>query len=255
MQRTYLSVVIPCYNEESNIRKGVLVKIIKFLKSKKFPWEMIIVDDGSTDKSLDLLEKFTKENPGVVLLRNPHLGKAAAVITGVLRGRGQYILFSDLDQATPISELNKILPYFEKGYQIVIGSRNSERRGAPFSRVLMARGFMILRDLFLGVKGIYDTQCGFKAFTKKAAKDLFKSLKVYAKSREIKGSMVSAGFDVELLYLAKKRGYPVKEVPVIWNYVETRRVSPIKDSWDGFLDLIKIKINDLKGKYDRKKTK
>ena len=113
----------------------------------------------------------------------------------------------------------------------------------------MARGFAILRGLFLGLKGISDTQCGFKAFKKEAAWDLFKRLKLYRKKRKVKGAMVTAGFDIETLLLAKKRGYKIKEIPVSWHYVETRRVSPIRDSWEGLKDLLKIKINDLKGVY------
>lgn len=247
----FLSIVIPCYNEEKNIRLGALAKLVNYLKSQTYPWEVIIVDDGSADRSIALIEEFIKKHSGFSLIKNPHQGKAATVITGMLKAVGKYVLFSDLDQATPVNELEKFLPWFEKGFDIVIGSRNTTRQGAPISRLIMARGFMVLRTLILGLSGITDTQCGFKAFKKEVVKNLFNKLKLYdGRKRTVSGSMVTAGFDIELLFLAKKQGYKIKEVPVVWRYVETRRVSPIKDSWYGFLDLIKIRLNDLRGLYD-----
>jgi len=209
-----------------------------------------VVDDGSTDGSVEFAEKFTKDNPKFKLIKDNHMGKAAAVTTGVLLAEGEYILFTDMDQATPIEELDKILPFFEKNYDIVIGSRDSKRRGAPWTRLVMARGMIALRTIIVGISGISDTQCGFKAFRNEVAKKLFRKISdINNGFGEILGSKVSAGFDVELLYLAQKMGYKIKEVPVSWLYVETRRVSPIKDSLDGLIDLIKIKINALSGVY------
>lgn len=251
MEEIFLSVVIPCYNEEKNLRRGALEKVENYLRSQKYPWEVIVVDDGSTDESISLIQKFIADNPGFSLIKNPHQGKAATVITGILAASGKYVLFSDLDQATPISEIDKFLPWFEKGFDVIIGSRNTTRQGAPFSRILMARGFMILRSLILGLGDITDTQCGFKAFKNEVAKKLFSRLKLYGQGKIVSGSMVSAGFDIETLFLAKKAGYKIKEVPVEWHYVETRRVNPIKDSWYGFLDLIKIRLNSLRGLYEK----
>lgn len=246
----YLSVVIPCYNEETNLEARVLTKVNDFLKKKKYDWEVLVVDDGSTDKSKELIKRFIKNNHKFSLIENPHQGKAAAVITGMLKATGKYLLFSDLDQATPIEELDKLLPWFDKGYDVVIGSRNSERRGAPLSRLAMARGFMLLRNLLLGLPGISDTQCGFKAFRKETAHKLFKKLKLYKETGKVEGSHVTAGFDIELLFIAKKMGFKIREVPVVWRYVETRRVSPVRDSWEGLMDLVRIKINDLRGVYE-----
>lgn len=241
----------------ANLQKGVLDKVEHFLNKKKFNYEVIVVDDGSTDGSVEFVEEFTKENPKFKLLKNSHLGKAGAVTAGMLTGEGQYILFTDMDQATPIEELEKLLPYFDEdlpagrqGYDIVIGSRNSQRRGAPWTRLLMARGMMVLRSVIVGVKGISDTQCGFKMFKKEVAQKLFQKVNdLHHGFVRVSGSSVSAGFDVELLYIAQKMGYKIKEVPVRWLYVETRRVNPIKDSIDGFLDLLKIKASDIKGVY------
>lgn len=249
MDKLYLSVIIPSYNEMANLQKGVLDKIEHFLDKQKFEYEVIIVDDGSNDGSMEFEEKFIKDNSRFKLIKNPHLGKAGAVTSGMLNAKGRYALFTDMDQATPIEELNKLLPFADK-YDIVIGSRNSHRKGAPFTRVLMAKGMMVLRSVIVGVKGIGDTQCGFKLFRKDVSDELFSKLqKFHHGYKTISGSSVKAGFDVELLFLALKMKYKIKEVPVDWLYVETRRVSPIKDSIEALEDLILIKLNDIMGKY------
>lgn len=235
----------------TNLQKGVLDKVENLLSKKKYTYEVIVVDDGSTDGSVELVEGFIKENQNVMLVKNQHLGKAGAVTTGVLKANGEYILFTDMDQATPIEELDKLLPFVQKGFDVVIGSRNSRRKGAPWTRLLMARGMMILRTWIVGIKGVSDTQCGFKMFRHAAAMKLFRRMyELHRGFKKVSGSSVSAGFDVELLYLAQKIGYSIKEVPVNWLYVETRRVSPLKDSIDGLVDLLSIKISDIKGKYN-----
>lgn len=249
MSKVYLSVVIPSYNEMANLQKGVLDKVDHFLDKQKFIYEVLISDDGSTDGSIEFSEKFVKENPKFKLIKNSHLGKAGAVTSGMLNASGEYVLFTDMDQATPIEELNKLLPFADK-YDIVIGSRSSQRKGAPWTRLLMAKGMMILRSLIVGVRGISDTQCGFKLFKKDVSNNLFSKLQTFHHGyKKISGSSVKAGFDVELLFLAQKMGYKIKEVPVEWLYVETRRVSPIKDSIEALEDLTTIKLNDISGKY------
>lgn len=234
----------------ANLRKGVLDRVEKFLKGQKYEYEVVIVDDGSTDGSIEFVEDFIKGNSDFKLIKNPHMGKAGALTTGMLAGQGKYVLFTDMDQATPIEELIKLLPHAEKGFDIVIGSRNANRKGAPWTRLLMARGMMLIRTIVVGLNGISDTQCGFKLFTQEASRELFsKILKLHNGFKKIHGSSVSAGFDVEVLYLAKKLDYKIKEVPVEWLYVETRRVNPIKDSLDALMDLARIKKNSLSGKY------
>ncbi len=249
MNNIFLSVVIPSYNEMANLQKGVLDKVEHYLSKQKYSYEVIVVDDGSNDGSTEFEEKFAKENSKFRLLKNQHLGKAGAVTAGMLFAKGEYALFTDMDQATPIEELEKILPFVTK-YDIVIGSRNSTRKGAPFSRLLMAKGMMVLRSVIVGVQGINDTQCGFKLFRNEVAKDLFFKLQNFHHGyKKISGSSVKAGFDVELLFLAQKMKFKIKEVPVDWLYVETRRVSPIKDSVEALEDLFRIKFNDILGKY------
>ena len=242
--------MIPSYDEMANLQKGVLDKVEHFLSLKKYSYEVIIVDDGSTDGSVEFVKQFTEDNSSFKLIENPHLGKGGAVTTGVLNSKGDYVLFSDMDQATPIEEVDKLLPYFGGGYDVVIGSRKSQRKGAPWTRILMAKGMIFLRTLLVNISGISDTQCGFKMFKQEAAQKLFKKInKLHNNFRKVSGSSVSAGFDVELLYIAENLGYKIKEVPVNWLYVETRRVNPIKDSIAGVIDLVKIKIKDIKGEY------
>ncbi len=235
----------------ANLRKGVLDKLEHFLGKQKYAWEVVIVDDGSNDGSIEFVEKFCKDNPKFKLLKNSHLGKAGAITSGVLDAKGEYVLFMDMDQATPIEEVDKLLPFIED-YDLVIGSRGSKRKGDPWTRLLMARGMMVLRSLLVGVKGINDTQCGFKLFHKDVSDKLFSKLNDFHHGyKEISGSSVKAGFDVELLFLAQKLGYKIKEVRVEWLYVESRRVNPLRDSLEAVRDLLAIRINDFRGEYKK----
>lgn len=246
-----LSVVVPCYNEEQNIRLGALDKVLLYLEKQTYSWEVLIVDDGSIDESRNLIKEFIRKNDhGFTLIENSHQGKAGAVATGMLAAKGVNILFADLDQATPIDQVEKLLPWFVKGYDIVIGSRKNRRAGAPLLRRLMGPGFTFVRSLFLGLK-IIDTQCGFKMFTQMAAHDVFNKLKLYGTHKNTSGPRVTAGFDVEVLFIAAKQGYKLKEVPVDWHYVDTRRVSPMMDSLDALIDIIKIRLNSWLGVYGK----
>ncbi len=249
MKRPHLSVIVPAYNEETNIRLGALDRVVHYLSRQSYTWEALLVNDGSSDDTKKLLALFVKENPGFRLVDCPHRGKAATVISGMKEAVGDVVLFTDLDQATPLAESEKLLPFLGQGYDIVIGSRKEKREGAPFLRMMMARGFMMLRSVLLGLNGIEDTQCGFKAFRRQVVESLVSKLKLYETSGSADGAMVTAGFDVELLYVAKRLGYTIKEVPVEWHYVDTRRVNPIRDSWLGLLDILKIKLNSWQGKY------
>lgn len=246
-----LSVVIPSYNEMGNLQKGTLEKVKNHLEEEGYKYEVVVVDDGSDDGSREFVKKFCERHREFRLIENNHTGKAGAVTSGVLASKGDYILFTDMDQATPIEEIEKLLPLAKSNFDVVIGSRIVERKGSPLTRRIMSNGVIILRKLLVGMPQIYDTQCGFKLFSNKAAMDIFtKVKKIHNGYRSIKGSAVTAGFDIELLYVAAKKGYKIKEVPVDWLYVETRRVNPVKDSIEGFLDLVRIRSNIGKGIYD-----
>lgn len=250
----FLSVVIPAYNEEYNLRTGVLDGIYDYLKDQDYSWEIIVVDDGSTDKTYSLASRFAQKHSEVSVLKEPHRGKGGTVIAGMLKAKGEIVLFTDMDQATPIDQLDKVLPKFSgglpagrQGYDIVIGSRHG-REGAPIIRKSMAYGFSLLRYLVLRLP-YKDTQCGFKAFTRESARKIFGKMKIFNKKMTTQGSSVSAGFDLEVLYLARKLDYKVAEVSVDWHHKEGTKVNPIKDSWEGLRDLIKVRFNALSGKY------
>lgn len=248
-QNPYLSVIIPAYNEEPNFKKGLIDEVPLYLEKQDYTWEVLIVDDGSSDNTASLAQEFAKKHKNFRVIKNPHQGKAQTVKKGVEEARGELILFTDFDQATPISEVSNLLKYIPE-YDIVIGSRQlagAKREKEPIHRHIMGLGFNIVVQV-LTVRGIRDTQAGFKCFKGNIAKELFLALKVYSKGKQVKGALVTA-FDVELLFLAKKRGYKIKEVPIIWHHVATTRVNPLKDSVRMFRDVVKIRINDLKGAY------
>ncbi len=242
-----ISVVIPAYNEERNLKKRVLDEVSDYLEKSKLDYEVIIVDDGSTDLTKDIVKKYISKNAHFKLIENTHGGKAIAVMSGMLAGKGDIVLFTDMDQATPINQLDKFLPKFEEGADIVIGSR-SGRKGAPFVRKLSAWGFSILRVIILGLP-FKDTQCGFKAFNKKSIGKIIPKIKKEWGVLHFRGGAVNAGFDVELLYLAKKYGFKIAEVGVEWNYVDTERVQVVKDALAAVYDMLRIRINDFLGKY------
>lgn len=245
-----LSVVIPSYNEMGNLRKGTLDKVATYLRRKKYEYEVIVVDDGSTDGSREFVHDFTKQNKKFTLLENSHTGKAGAVTTGMLKATGDYILFTDMDQATPIEEVEKLLE-FVPDYDIVVGSRSVRRKGSPLIRIFISRSAIVMRKTLVGLRDIEDTQCGFKLFSREAAQTIFEKVKeINHGFHSIKTSSVTSGFDVELLYIAVNLGYKIKEVPVDWLYVETRRVNPVRDSIEGTVDLIRIRRNIARGKYD-----
>ncbi len=185
------------------------------------------------------------------IIRNEHRGKAVAVTTGMLRARGRYVLFCDADGATPIDQFDKLLPHLETGYDVVIGSREGKearRFDEPWYRHIMGRVFNCIARM-LAVRGIEDTQCGFKAFRRDAARDIFRGLKLYEPTGvPVEGAMVT-GFDVEVLFLAQKRGYSIREVPVHWYYSDESKVNPVRDSFRNFCDVLRVRVNDWRGKY------
>ena len=245
--KVYLSVVIPAYNEEHNLKTGVLDQVYNYLSKQDYTWEVLVVDDGSKDKTSAIVDKFCKTHKNFVLHLEPHRGKAGTVIAGMLKAKGEIILFTDMDQATPIDQVAKLLPKVSGGYDIAIGSR-SGRKGAPPVRKLMAFGFVILRTVILRLP-YKDTQCGFKMFSKNATSAIFTKMQELRGQESIKGYTVTAGFDLELLYLARKFGFKVAEVPVIWEDNGKGQVNPIKDSWIGLKGLLQVRLNSLMGKY------
>lgn len=234
-----LAIIIPAYNEEKRIT-NTLEKIEKYLATKKIQHEIIIIDDGSKDRTIATAQQ-TKVK--FKLLKNPeNKGKGYSVKQGMLNANADYFLFTDADLSTPIEELANFLPWLEQGFDVVIGSRAvagaDVQTRQPIYRELIGKVFnKIVR--VLTVRGIKDTQCGFKLFTSKAAKEIFP-----------KQTLNRFCFDVEVLQIAKIKGYKIKELPVVWRNAEGSKVSPIKDSLRMLRDLVKIRWNSIRGIYD-----
>ncbi|MFH0937195.1 MAG: glycosyltransferase [Candidatus Daviesbacteria bacterium] len=247
MDKVKLSVVIPAYNEAANLGIGSLDVVYNYLQKQNYNYEVLIVNDGSTDNTASLVEEQIKEKKGFKLIRNAHGGKAVTVLSGLLKTSGEVAIFTDMDQATPIDQIEKILPKFEAGFDIVIGSR-SGRKGAPLVRKLSALGFAILRTVILGLP-FKDTQCGFKAFNQKAIKEIVPQMLQIWEANRANGAAVNAGFDVEMLFLAKKKGLKIAEAPVDWHHVGTEHVQLIHDSLEAMKDMLRIRINDIQNRY------
>jgi glycosyltransferase involved in cell wall biosynthesis len=246
-----LSLVIPCYNEVANIRRGVLDTVGAFTATDERFREVIVVDDGSTDTSRDLIAAAARRFPKLGLVANAHQGKALAVITGIQRAQGEYVMFSDMDLATPLSEAEKLIAGASGGYDLVIGSRQTARPGAPLHRKALAWGLLTVRDHLLGLDALRDTQCGFKLFRRQVALDIIGRLLVFTPTRRVLGSSVSAAFDLEFLLIATQLRYRIKEVPVAWRHVENRSVRVIKDSVEALADIGRIAYFARTRRYTR----
>lgn len=245
----YLSIIIPAYNEGTRL-PGTLDTVLRYLDTQPFQAEVIVVDDGSNDDTADVAEKLIPEDRGYVL-RAQHKGKASAVLAGMLVAKGDYVIFMDADLAVPMGDIHLLLPYLKGEYSVAIGSREgsgSSREGEPLLRHIMGRVYNKIVQLLV-VPGIKDTQCGFKMFRADAAREIFPRLQLYSlESPVIAGARVT-GFDVEVLFLARRRGCKIREVPVHWSYGEQSKVSPVTDSVFLFLDVLKVRFNDLRGLY------
>lgn len=246
-----LSIVIPAYNELSNFKSGALNQVDTYLKKNKLNWEVIIVDDGSTDGSSKLIEDYVKNKNNWHFIQNTHQGKTNTIKTGVFVAKNPYTLFTDFDQSTPVSEAEKLTPFTTQGFKIVIGSREikgSHREKEPWYRHLMGKGFNLAVKI-IAVKGIHDTQCGFKLFETKTAQQLFKSLKVYKSKGKLEKHAFTGAFDVELLFIANKHKIKIAEVPISWQHAPTNRVNPIRDSLRMLIDILKIRLYHILGSY------
>ncbi|HEX5415690.1 MAG TPA: dolichyl-phosphate beta-glucosyltransferase [Chloroflexota bacterium] len=246
----FLSIVVPAYNEERRLPAS-LQAIHQYLAGRAYRSELIVVDDGSEDGTAAVAEASQAEIPNLRVIRNPHRGKAYALKSGVLASRGQLVFLCDADLSMPIGEIEKFLPYLSQGFGVAIGSREApgaHRYGEPPHRHLMGRVFNYLVRLVV-MSEFQDTQCGFKCLSREAAFEIFPRLQVRTENVEVKGPMVT-GFDVELLYLARKLGYRVAEVGIQWHYAPGSKVNPVQDTLRMISDVLKVRINDRRGYYD-----
>ena len=239
----YLSVIIPAYNEEKRLPK-TLEEIDNYLRRQSYDYEIVVVNDGSKDLTAEAVRGMSSVIKNLKLIDNKiNQGKGAVVRQGMVEAKGEYRLFTDADNSTSIDQIEKMWPEFEKGFDIVIGSRDI--KGAvldppqPFLRnVILGEGFKLYRKFIIGLWKIQDTQCGFKAFSKKAAENIFPKCKINR-----------FAFDPEILVVAKKLGYKIKEIPVYWKNDPESKVkfnSMVKMA----IDLLKIKWNLTRGFYD-----
>lgn len=225
-----LSVVIPVFNERERI-EGTLMRAIGYLEVRGYDFEVIVVDDGSWDDTVSKVESVTRDKAGVRVIRSDHRGKGFAVRQGMLAASKARVLYSDADLAVPFEEVEKLLDCVDAGSDIAIGSRSmpgSHVFNRPPLRDLMGRALNLLVRVLL-FDGFRDTQCGFKCFTREAARDLF-------------GGLRSEGFsfDIEILGLAKRRGYRISEVPVTCIHHPASTIKPLRDSLGMFVDVCRM---------------
>jgi dolichyl-phosphate beta-glucosyltransferase len=240
--RPLASIIIPAYNEEKRMPAS-LRQVASFVRAQSEPIEVIVSDDGSQDSTATIVEGIAQEHPFVTLVRNPHGGKGAAVKAGITHGRGQYLIVSDTDLSVPIEEVPKFLPPILGGYDVAIASREAagaQRVDEPGYRHMMGRVYNLLVRL-IAVPRIQDTQCGFKAFRREVARDVF----AYQ-------TIDGWGFDVEILFIAQRFGYDIVEVPVVWYYGAESKVSPVRDTIRMFRELLQVRRNGRAGLYNRK---
>ena len=233
-----ISLIVPAYNEEKRITSSI-EKILSYMKSKEYNFELLVIDDGSKDTTAEKVKSITDDSLKLISY-SPNGGKGYAVKQGMLAATGDFLVFLDADLATPIEELEKFLPLTDR-FDVLIASRalrdSDVQIHQALYRELLGKIFNKIVQL-LAVWGVKDTQCGFKLFSSKAADVIFKRQLIHGWA-----------FDVELLFIARKHGFSIMEVPVTWINEEDSRVSPLKSSIQMFVEILKINWNNLKGCY------
>lgn len=244
LPKPFLSIVIPAYNEANHLPK-MLDQIVEFVRKQDYSSEIIVVENGSTDNTMAIVTEFARQYSFIQLISTTERGKGLALKTGMLRATGTYRFICDADLSMPLSELFKFLLKADKQPDVMIGTREargSQRNGEPFTLHLLGRIANIITQLIV-ISGYSDTQCGFKIFKEQAAVDLFST-------QQLNG----ISFDVELLFLAQKRGYSIREVPILWYYDPDSRISLLRDSLKMFLELFQIPRNWRSGIYSQPAT-
>ncbi|MBN1264858.1 MAG: glycosyltransferase family 2 protein [Anaerolineales bacterium] len=240
----FLSIIIPAYNEEQRLADS-LDKILAFLSRQKFTAEIIVVENGSCDRTAEIAQLYETRFPEVHLIQETRAGKGLAVRRGILAASGTYRFICDADLSMPIEQVTRFLPPVCKNYDIAIGSREvpgAMRYNEPESRHLIGRIYSLLVRL-IALPGLQDTQCGFKCFHQTIVEPLFSV-------QQLDGW----AFDVELLYIAQKRGMNIIEIPIDWYYRPGSRIRILRDSVNMFSDLFAIRRNWRQGKYEPSET-
>ena len=237
----HLSIVIPLYNEEQRIGAS-LDRILAYLARQTWQREIVLVDDGSRDGGVELArQKLQGREQFQVVTYGTNRGKGYALKEGILFSQGEYVLFTDADLSTPIEELDGMWPWFEQGYDIVQGSRKmpgaTVERHQPWLRENMGKVFTALSNLIANVN-VRDVTCGFKCYRGAVARDLYRRQRIYNWS-----------FDAEIIYIARRLGYSLKEVPVRWHDERGTKVHLLRDSFNSFKGLLTIRLNGWRGLY------
>ena len=239
MAKPFLSVIVPAYNEERRIGP-TLEKLVGYLTPRPIQWEVLVVDNGSDDATATVVEAWASEVPQVRLESLPIAGKGLAVRHGMLRTTGEFRFMCDADMSMPVEHLDDFLQRMAEGYDIVIGSRQTEgarRFGEPLIRHLMGRVFNWVVRL-VAVGGFEDTQCGFKMFRGEVADQIFPMQRA-----------TGFGFDVEVLFIAKQRGASILEMPIDWHHEPSSKISPVVDSVRMVMDAVLTRWRGLSGAY------
>ncbi len=245
MSTPFLSIIIPAYNEEERLPK-TLEQVFAFLGSQSYPAEVIVADNASQDSTYDLAMEFARQlpsnSPAFQIVREATRGKGAAVRRGMQAAKGEYRFMCDADLSMPITEVNRFMPPLLTEFDIAIASREAPgaiRFNEPGYRHLVGRVFNNQIRL-LALPELQDTQCGFKCFRAAVAEDLFQ-----------RQTITGWSFDVELLFIARRRGYRIIEIPIPWYYNSKSKVSVVKDSFQMGIDIFKIRLNSLRGVYGK----
>ena len=242
MNDPFLSIIIPAFNEEKRL-PNTLEKVFGFIRNQSFSTEVIVVDNGSWDSTLETAQSFQKENDDLRVLHEVERGKGLAVRRGMLAAAGDYLFMCDADLSMPIEEINRFFPSGGGSIDIAVASREAPgavRYNEPGYRHWGGRGVNLMIRLF-AIPGIRDTQCGFKMFSNEAAKDLFNQQ-----------TLNNWSFDIEILYIALRRGYEIKEIPIPWYFNPETKLSPLKDALRMAFDIAIIHRNASQGVYDQK---
>ena len=238
----FLSIIIPAYNEQSRL-PNTLEQVFDFLGKQSFKSDVIVVENGSTDKTFEIAQKFADQHKNLRVIHNEERGKGGAVQRGVREAQGEYVFICDADLSMPVGEISKFLPPALKDFDIAIGSREAPgavRYHEPYYRHLTGRVFNMLIRLMV-LPNLQDTQCGFKCLRAEVARDIFPFQ-----------TLTGWAFDVELLYIAHYHGYRILEIPIDWYFNADSKVRVLRDSWRMFIDLLVIRRNARRGLYDRK---
>jgi glycosyltransferase involved in cell wall biosynthesis len=237
----WVSLVIPAFNEAARLPENLRC-LREYLDARQRPYEVLVVDDGSSDGTASVVHDLAARWPQLRLVHTSHRGKGGAIRQGVLRASGEYVMLADADFSMPVEELARFDPDALGAFDLAIGSREAEgsrRIGEPVYRHVMGRVFNWLVQVLL-LPGIQDTQCGFKCLRREVAQ-------VLCAQQTIEGW----GFDPELLFVATRRGYAIHEVPITWHYMPGSKVHPARDTLAMIADVMTIRLNAARGRYER----